>query len=375
MKYLIILATLGIGLIIILFSIVLGDKNSHTEVPNQEKEPANGLPEGKETGDPLHEHFGPSTEEKDPFEQGDKETATIQTIEFMAPKSMQYTKPDDTISTLTGAQEGYLLFNSFGNVGQVYHLGYGEVGSMGMDITHASACTNNEFVGYSSSFETTKHKIFSYDINNGFKSELYSAAPNEQIVGVECDNTRIYFTIQDGNGNMRTQIVALPAYVNDLKPSDTYLVVKDASPFLVRNEEDVFVYVQTKNILKAMNDNGIDHDIPAVFSDKVTKIISFDLNNANRWISVYADTENNLKLSLDGKVTGDFEAVLKAEWYDDKHIVVLDFDILYLYNAETNTKEVISKNNVNFVLHNGSIYLEDANGKLTVMHSKEKVEE
>lgn len=338
--------------------------------PSKDEGKKNVASQGETQGEPFHASYSPDTN-KEPFTQNTSST-TIHNITFLKPTNVsKKLLQENTNAFLTDDGENMMLFRAYGGVAYIYNKIDDTRFVVGNDIPKATLCTNPNYLAYISEHEFRTPKIIPYEVGLGNAQALYTAPYNHKITSIACDNQHVYFTVETPEGKKSTQVALLQEFQGKILPSETPQSVHNSSDFIVKNANGVYVYLPGENKFHLMKLHGNNNqDISVHVQDSVSRFLQMKLNDNGDYLAVYYDQELLLKGTINGEVLDGFLNLAMAEWYDEHHVLLLDTNTLYLYNAETKQKEVLKTDVSDFVVSNQDLFFHNAIGELYYMQRK-----
>lgn len=288
-------------------------------------------------------------------------------VSFGEPVLIENTRVEGSPTQLIDAMDNYLLFIDHSDHLYFYDLAKGEAFSIADGVSSAAFAQEDPYVMYSVRQDMTYSEDVRY-INLEETMNQDTAMFLNDVEGIDSfgyHNGVMYATYKyyEDPDTYYTDSSVLDSFISRYSPEDHYSFFEGTSPVFASHDGKMLTYIPERHAISYLQP-GADNPIQLEELDpalELTEIEILDLNANGDYVivdQVEFDGNRATRFYLPTGEVESFQRTLSAAWIDTERLIVVDEDVLYLYDTLTKDSLPLFEGAVHSFLVDNTIYLQ-----------------
>jgi hypothetical protein len=303
---------------------------------------------------------------KDPFGAKDKDSV-VGGFTFKAPEVQDNAVVENTFPTLLQAGKKYLLTQTKDKTLYLYDYEQKTKTVLDKDVKKAFMTPDKSFVFYTKEI-LGSDVIYQYDLNLNFNLGPIVTAYEGPIQDIQFSNGILMYSYNTLETKMEksdtvTKFYVLPEFQNNFPSKFRNKTLNHSSFVSTIYNKNFYAYNPVRNSIDLLYISQ-KSTVFYKFSQPVKNPKRIEFSPNNKWFLLYQNDKNINEILLNGEKLNGFENIYDVKWFDDTHLLIVDSDVLYLYDINTKQKDVLKTNVANVSFYNTSIFYQNLTGDI-----------
>lgn len=307
----------------------------------------------------------PFVNEEDEEERNPDEALKVDGLSFVGPYALENATVQDNSSMLLRATEHYLIFRGFEDYVYVYDLETKKIYPITEKAGQIAISEDEKHLFYTQE-ENNMEAIFYYDlVAKGYRGQVATTPYFHKIDQIAYKDTLLYFTYHEAS-DPSYHFTNVSVFKNT-STSNKYVLPKEGNVYFDTSVgggfigNDYYTYNASTNALawvQPTNASLVPREKLSFTVAKGELITQIDYNDKKEYVLRSSSDDNTTGhvYLKDGQIPN-FDNVLSAYWLDNEHLLILNANVVHLYNTTTK-KAVDFKTDVKDMHVNGDhIYI------------------